>query len=548
MRKDLTETFLVKHSKGILLTVMVLGLLIRFGFIYLGPEKLLSIATEDDAYYYAELAENIASGKGITYDGLTPSAGFHPLFAFIFTIGFILFKTELGPIYFMYLVNSLFMIISALLLFIILRRYSLIAAVLSSTFFIFNPYIIYFSINGMETSVYIMFFLLTVLFYLKIKNDLTYTFKSGLLLGILISLVYLSRADGLFLAVLIFLDQVYLLFKARKYSHVLSRDNILFFLSVALGFLIVSAPWILFNIINFGSIQPDSNIAIKVLEYSKNFPDGITLEGYLFQAIKQVIALFLVLMMMSGFGKFYILSADGYLNIFHVAFSVVFLALVSLILFYHKQRFFSYIIRMKDTTFLLFLPLLFLYYPLVLLRGAWPRYFAILLVLAIVILAIILSFVYSFLSMNLAKILCIIYCIFYVMCFIFLITNLHQSWQSEFYDAARWLQENTTADSVIGSPDSGIFGYFSHRRIINLDGVMNRNAAIARKNDQIMEYILSQDIDYIIDQEFVLEEYNSETDGRIFEIYKEIYRIKHTSLIHDSKKSYDVVILKRVNS
>jgi len=41
------------------------------------------------------------------------------------------------------------------------------------------------------------------------------------------------------------------------------------------------------------------------------------------------------------------------------------------------------------------------------------------------------------------------------------------------YDAARYVAENTPADTVFAMKDSGVFGYFSNRRTVNLDGVIN---------------------------------------------------------------------------
>jgi len=35
---------------------------------------------EDDFFYYARIAANIAAGKGSTFDGTTPTNGYHPLY------------------------------------------------------------------------------------------------------------------------------------------------------------------------------------------------------------------------------------------------------------------------------------------------------------------------------------------------------------------------------------------------------------------------------------------------------------------------------------
>lgn len=40
-------------------------------------------------------------------------------------------------------------------------------------------------------------------------------------------------------------------------------------------------------------------------------------------------------------------------------------------------------------------------------------------------------------------------------------------------DAGRWIDENLPADAVLASWDAGVVGYFSHRPVVNLDGVVN---------------------------------------------------------------------------
>ncbi len=43
-------------------------------------------------------------------------------------------------------------------------------------------------------------------------------------------------------------------------------------------------------------------------------------------------------------------------------------------------------------------------------------------------------------------------------------------------DAGAWLRANTPEDAVFASWDAGVVGYFSHRQVINIDGVVNSKA------------------------------------------------------------------------
>jgi hypothetical protein len=49
-------------------------------FVALAPEgRLLNWFKTDDAFYYFKVAQNISEGRGITFDGLSTTNGFHPL-------------------------------------------------------------------------------------------------------------------------------------------------------------------------------------------------------------------------------------------------------------------------------------------------------------------------------------------------------------------------------------------------------------------------------------------------------------------------------------
>jgi len=543
----------LKRYKWIIL-ILILGLIIRGTLVSLGPEKLLKISTDDDFYYYAKTAENIANGKGITYDGITPTAGFHPLYAFTFSLGFMMFKSELGPLYFALIISSIANILVALFIYLILKKYSENAAIIAALFWIINPFAFFMSVNGMETSLYLMFFVMTIWYYLKMKDRRVYSAKDGLCLGLLLGLTYLARADAIFLAGAIFIDQLIMWIKDKAYEgakNILQYRKNYFFLTIAIGFLIMATPWFIFNIVNFGSIQPDSNIAIQVLEYSKYFSSGFDYVKLALVIAQQIISVPFVLIMMLGFGKFYIKSVDGYLNVLHVTLSLAICGMLAAYIIVKRKKFLAEMKRYKDMWFLLILFIFFMYYPIVLLRGSTPRYFAPIFILCMIILSIILAFVIDNMKSRIRciKFIVLAICvIFMVFTFLFIRANLSQDWQGEMYQGARWLEANTPQNATIGSPDSGIFGYYSHRRIINLDGVMNRNAAIARRDKNLTAYIDSQNIDYLIDSEVYLQQFNNETNGQLFGQYKEIYRIKHTPEIHDTPGvSSDVVVMKRIN-
>jgi hypothetical protein len=74
-----------------------------------------------------------------------------------------------------------------------------------------------------------------------------------------------------------------------------------------------------------------------------------------------------------------------------------------------------------------------------------------------------------------------------------------------FYDAARWVEANSAPDDTIGVFQSGAVGYFSNRRVINLDGKVNRDALDAIRSGNLGDYLRKSGIDIVIDDRRVLE-------------------------------------------
>jgi hypothetical protein len=74
-----------------------------------------------------------------------------------------------------------------------------------------------------------------------------------------------------------------------------------------------------------------------------------------------------------------------------------------------------------------------------------------------------------------------------------------------FYDVACWVDENTSPDDTIGVFQSGAIGYFSDRRVINLDGKVNRDALVALKDEKLAEYLREEGIDVVVDNRKVLD-------------------------------------------
>ncbi len=158
---------------------------------------------QDDFFYYLKVAQNIADGHGSTFGGLVKTNGYHPLYEWLL-IGFS--KACRSPRSILLLQSTLILLASVatmLLAIHLLRRMQvrlLTAAALSSSVVAYALRIFY---NGMEVTLTIplaLAFLAAVLHW----EGWRHSFWRSFLLGLLASLVVLSRLDALILITLVF--------------------------------------------------------------------------------------------------------------------------------------------------------------------------------------------------------------------------------------------------------------------------------------------------------------------------------------------------------
>ncbi|WP_333662096.1 hypothetical protein [Chishuiella changwenlii] len=206
----------------------------------------------DDGFFYLQIAKNVVEGKGVHFNSLYATNGFHPLWELICII-----IAYINPFSNDYLI--FFVWISQLILFFLgiksLKKYwnnqflSLVPLILLVILFC-NLGTIYLS------EAFLSFFCLS--FFLNKVDDLK---LKPIYTGFLFSLIFLSRLDNVF--ILLFLG-VYVCFIQQRFS-------IVYFLKVGLGFSILVIPYFTYNFIEFGSIVPVSG---KIKSFFPHFQMG----------------------------------------------------------------------------------------------------------------------------------------------------------------------------------------------------------------------------------------------------------------------------------
>jgi hypothetical protein len=248
----------------------------------------------DDAFYYYKVAQNTLTGHGMTFDGINPTNGFHPLWMIICLGVFWLSKFNLIlPLRVLVVISGLFNAAAVLVLYRLLKKFiHPYAAVIGAMIWGLLPAIYGVTIvHGME-SVVSAFFIVLLLYlaseFLSQDSLVHPDPKRIAVLGLVGALTVLSRLDNVFIVAFVGL---FALFKIKKISSALIYDWVALVLAVVLS-------WILrlgvSNVEqNMYSIYPMIGIAIvifPVVYYFLGMYEGFSQKSNLSKIITQAAA------------------------------------------------------------------------------------------------------------------------------------------------------------------------------------------------------------------------------------------------------------------
>jgi hypothetical protein len=191
--------------------------------------------TRDDAYYYFKVAENISEGRGITFDGINPTNGYHPLWLLVCIPIFALARFDLIlPLRVLILLLAMLQAGTSVLIYRLLSR--ILAqpiAMLAATFWAFNLYIHYAIYElGLESA--LAAFTLAYLLFTLAKFDQAWrikpvTSRQIALLAAMAALVMFSRLDLIFL---VSLAGIWIIFRGHPMRFLLPFDILNIFIAM----------------------------------------------------------------------------------------------------------------------------------------------------------------------------------------------------------------------------------------------------------------------------------------------------------------------------
>jgi hypothetical protein len=463
----------MKKNKLFLVAIVLAALLIRLVISWQDITVLVEKILLDDSLYVISVARNLALGNGLTYNGVDQTNGFQPLWGFMLVPVFWMTSDPNMAINIILTISSIIDVLTVIVLFKLTKKlFNEKIALMTAAFYGLNPLTIFQNLCGIELVLYIFLLLSTMLYYFSLESLKR---KNVIILGILLGITMLARLDGIFLTFVIFLD---ILWKGRK-NLLTDIKKILVISVIAALFL---APWFLWCYFAFGNFMQSSAIAkynmghgifpFFDLKEPMNLSDTLAMIGENFVRSGGAIA--------SQLGV-----VDFGLNAITVALAIVFSA--SLIASLKNLK--------KVKMYLLFSVLIILFYNLYL-WGVQIRYLTPLIPLFIMLI----SDGFYTLVTRIKKSDLLVAAFFTLLILVVLVNGIKQwdngyfPWQKQIYQDALWLKENTSPDDSIGCFSAGIPIYFSERRVVNLDGVVNFGAILALRNHSVIDYMKMENI------------------------------------------------------
>ncbi len=471
------------------LFVIGVGAALQLALITRSLDFLLANLLLDDAFYYFEIARNFAEGLGSTFDGINPTNGYHPLWMTILVPVFTFFSdgtlTDLAPIRAALALSLLMNVATALVVSRILVRFTASSWVrsLGVAVWFLNPFLLYQSLNGLETPLALLLFSIFFLLVLRLEENFAAGKKDSIpayaLLGVVGGLMILARLDMAFFFTA-FLGWLFLK-KGRK------SLRPIFASAFPAGIFLLA--WIAWNVIQFNMLLTSSSLT----EYMVNHQLIIQDHGAsTLQALKA-----------TAYHMLYALE-----DIFRRTgmSSVVICALGAALALFTLGGVPRSSLREMPGTLALFCGFLALFVANAGIRWTMREwYFVSFGIFVAILITVVASRLFPLLPYRrtagafLAG----------LALFSFLVSwsryvDHSMPQHIDMYAAAEWQNANLSSESIVGVFNAGIQGYFSAARVVNLDGLVNNAASDAMRHRALWEYVRDSGIEYIADFDIYL--------------------------------------------
>ena len=421
--------------------------------------------TLDDSWIHLQFARTIYEGNPWEYSPGYPSTGStSPLWSVILSVLFFFTSDPVTLASGVYIISIIFYTASTFLVGLIIREYTQSSSwgILGILGFVVVPRNTWLMLSGMETPLFVFVLLISII--VLDKDEIKY----DIVLGVLVGIAYLSRPEGIILAIAVPVRFVILTYKKRTD---LKRVGILF-ASAGLA-LLVALPWILHCLSVTGLPLPDTFYA-KV-----HVPTDYEIGAWNFWWTLFVREMPFILMGVF-FGIILFVKGRPFPWILPVLLTVLYRLTAPYASLINNNR---YLVPIFDLFFLVSVIVI-----------AW-------------ILEIILIGIFRLSDYDETKILAIIIT-FLVLIVPLLIPYVHQA---TYYGKAvktvndlhvnigHWMAENTPEDAIFATHDAGAIRFISNRSMIDLAGLVSPDIIHGNMTtQQTLQYLRAQGCNYFV--------------------------------------------------
>jgi hypothetical protein len=432
----------------------------------------------DDAYFYVKIAQHVLRGFFFSFDGLTSTNGFHPLWLF-FGVG--LTAIGLGGAIFWCLASAAFWLLSYwVTLGILQKHFSERAAIYCALMLVANPLLSAYSVIGMELGLFA--FLFSCLLYLGLSVSPEMRLRDAVLFGLLSGLLFLARTDGIICIVAIGVAAVAV--DVKRWLALPFRRTVALATCYFATLFLVALPWVIFNAVKFGSPIQDSGTVLTKMFINQAYYDGMS-AAWLRQAVRIFISYFLNELVTKANLSIMVIGCLA------VAMAVVFLQ--------RKQALISPRRNRAAALLVISFGLIVLGFALSSgLRYVLRDYYVVpWCALMIAVIAVIFDTVpnrtlaYGLVLISAGS-----------MAFLgwqqrVVIKNGIYAHQSEGPKGARQLNGALPPKAIIGSSDPGVLAYYANFPVVNLDGLANSEIAPFVRASNAIDWILRSPITHV---------------------------------------------------
>lgn len=227
---------------------------LAFFFLTAPIERVLTLIP-DDASYFFEIADNVSSGEGFTFDRIGETNGYQPLWLYLLIPLYrLVHAAPATMVRIIALIQILFSGTAGLVLYRLLRdTCSAPAALVGGAFF--TAFVLAPVVNGMESALLVL--LLVLLVSRAVRSGFPDRCSGGesFRIGLLLGLVVLARLDTAFLCI-----STALLLLAGAARRGAGRRRLATLVMTALGASLIIVPYLSYNTFLFGSPMPISGM------------------------------------------------------------------------------------------------------------------------------------------------------------------------------------------------------------------------------------------------------------------------------------------------